>query len=259
MTASLFIAFVCAVASVLLAIAWRWLPLRTALGITIGLPLWLLYVGWLGYAGVLRAPGLRPPGIAYVLIPAVLFVFLAVVRSRAGGRIATAIPLVVLVAVQSYRIGVELFFHQLWLEGLVPRMLTFAGANIDIWIGLTAPLAAWASTRGRPGLRITIAWCALGLVALANVAVRSALTAPGPFNGVHAEVPNLAIGTFPFMFIPGFLAPLAVALHVLAIRAAASKLRITNAKLDGHSTRGAAGPRGMTAKPSTAAGDLRHG
>jgi len=27
------------------------------------------------------------------------------------------------------------------------------------------------------------------------------------------------IGTFPFMFIPGFFVPLAVVLHVLAIRA----------------------------------------
>jgi len=69
-----------------------------------------------------------------------------------------------------------------------------------------------------PGLRLALAWTVLGLLALANVAVRSALTAPGPLNLIHAEVPNLALGTFPFMFIPGFFAPLAVVLHVLAIR-----------------------------------------
>lgn len=233
MTAPLFLGFVGAVEAALLATAWRWLPRRTALGITIGLPLWLLYVGALGYAGVLGNTALRPPGIAYILVPAILFVFLAAVRSRAGGRVAVAIPLAVLLAVQAYRIGVELFLHQLWLERLVSRTLTFAGDNLDIWIGLTAPLAAWASTRGKTGLRVTIGWCALGLVALANVVVRSALTAPGPFNFIHAEVPNLALGMFPFMFIPGFLAPLAVALHVLAIRAAAAKLRITNVRPDG--------------------------
>ena len=225
MTAPLFIAFVCAVAAMVLAIAWRWLPRRTAIGISIGLPLWLAYVGALGHAGVLRNPALRPPGIAYVIAPAILFVFLAGVRSRAGGRAAVAVPLAVLVAGQAYRVGVELFFHQIWLEGLVPRMLTFAGANVDVWLGLTAPLAAWASTRGRTGLQLTIAWCAVGLLALANVAVRSALTAPGPLNLLHAELPNLAIGTYPYMFIPGFLAPLAVLLHVLAIRAAAARLR----------------------------------
>jgi hypothetical protein len=32
-------------------------------------------------------------------------------------------------------------------------------------------------------------------------------------------------GTFPFLFIPGFFVPLAVMLHVLAIRAISSRLR----------------------------------
>ena len=57
----------------------------------------------------------------------------------------------------------------------------------------------------------------LGLLLLTNVVIRAVLTAPGPFNLIHAEVPNLMIGTFPFMFIPGFFVPLAVVLHLLAV------------------------------------------
>jgi hypothetical protein len=49
--------------------------------------------------------------------------------------------------------------------------------------------------------------------------IRAVLTAPGPFNLIHAEVFNRMFRTFPFMFIPGFFVPLAVTLHVLAIRA----------------------------------------
>jgi len=49
-----------------------------------------------------------------------------------------------------------LFLHQLYGEGIVPRMLTYEGANVDIIIGLTAPLAAWASTRGKIGLRLAL-------------------------------------------------------------------------------------------------------
>jgi hypothetical protein len=37
-------------------------------------------------------------------------------------------------------------------------------------------------------------------------------------NFIHGDVPNLAIGTFPYTFIAGFLAPLALLLHVLSIR-----------------------------------------
>jgi hypothetical protein len=54
---------------------------------------------------------------------------------------------------------------------------------------------------------------------------RAGWAAPGPFNVIHAEVPNRMFGTFPFMFIPGFFVPLAVTLHVLAIRAIRSRLR----------------------------------
>jgi hypothetical protein len=65
----------------------------------------------------------------------------------------------------------------------------------------------------------------LGLLSLANVVARAVLTAPGPLNLIHAEVPNRMIGTFPFMFIPAFFVPLAVVLHVLAIRSIASHAR----------------------------------
>jgi hypothetical protein len=129
-----------------------------------------------------------------------------------------AFPLWLILGTQCFRVGVELFLHQLWIEGLVPRMMTFKGANIDIYIGLSAPLIAWLSTRGRWGLKLASAWNILGLLALLNVVTRAVLTAPGPLNLIHTEVPDRMIGTFPFLLIPGFFVPLAVMLHVLAIR-----------------------------------------
>jgi hypothetical protein len=65
----------------------------------------------------------------------------------------------------------------------------------------------------------------LGLLALTNVVIRAVLTAPGPLNLIHAEVPDRMIGTFPFLFIPGFFVLLAVVLHFLAIRAISRRLR----------------------------------
>jgi len=55
--------------------------------------------------------------------------------------------------------------------------------------------------------------------------IRAVLTSPGQFNLIHAEVPNRMFGTFPFLFIPAFFVPLALVLHVLAIRAIRSLLR----------------------------------
>ena len=185
----------------------------------VGLVLWLLYVGALSWFGILSNPALRPPGILYVVLPVILFIAFGVARSKGAGAIAAAVPLWILIGLQVFRTGVELFLHQLWHEGLVPRMLTYEGANIDLWVGASAPLAAWLSTRGRTGLRIAAGWNVLGLLALANVIARSALTAPGPFHLLDAEIMNRAIGTFPYTFIAGFFAPFAVTLHVLALRA----------------------------------------
>ena len=76
-------------------------------------------------------------------------------------------------------------------------------------------------------MKLALTWNVLSLLALTNVVIRAVLTAPGPFNLIHAEVPNLMMGTFPFLLIPGFFVPLAVVLHVLAIRAINSQFPIT--------------------------------
>jgi hypothetical protein len=212
----------------------RYLGARAAWLVLTGLLVWLSYAGLLGYAGVLKNMTMRPPGIVFLAVPGLVFllVFLAfVVLSSASARVALAIPLWILLGAQSFRVGVELFLHQLWIDGLIPKMLTFDGANVDIYVGASAVLIAWLSARGRPGLRLALAWNVLGLLALANVVTRAVLTAPGPLHLVHAEVPNLLLGTFPFLFIPGFFVPLGVVLHLLALRSIITRLRSPSASL----------------------------
>ena len=188
---------------------------RTALAALGG---WLVYVGTLSALGVFSNPALKPPGVLYMVIPTIAFVVLFAVRSKRAGAVARALPIGLLMGAQVFRVGVELGLHQLWKQGLVPRLMTYEGGNVDIFIGLSAPLVAWLTRSGRVRQRAGIAWNVLGLLALANIIVRSALTAPGPLNFIHSEVPNLAIGTFPYTFVAGFFAPLAVMLHVLSIR-----------------------------------------
>jgi hypothetical protein len=224
MTTTLFLAFVALMATVVVALIARYLNGRTAFGVLAGLSIWFVYVGLMGYYGVVRNTVMRPPGIAFIVVPVLAFLLFFIVRSS-GARIALAFPLWIILGTQSFRIGVELFLHQLWIDGVVPKMLTFEGANVDIFIGGSAPLVAWLSTRGRMGMKLALTWNVLGLLALTNVVTRSVLTAPGPLNFIHAEVPNLMMGTFPFLFIPAFFVPLAVALHLLAIQGIISWLR----------------------------------
>ncbi len=215
MIASLFLVFVVFMAGLVITLAFRYRLLRSAVRVTVVLLLWLTYVGLMSYSGVLRNPALRPPGIVYILLPVVLYIVIGPLRSRT----VVSIPISLLLFVQIFRIAVELFLHQLWRDGVVPKMLTFEGANFDILVGLSAPFIAWISMRSRSGLQLALIWSWLSLLCLANTAARFILTTPGPLHLLHNEIPNFAPGTFPYTFIPGFFAPLAVILHILAIRA----------------------------------------
>jgi hypothetical protein len=225
MTATIFAFFLVFMLLVVAACVIRFLPRRTALITLAGLALWIAYVGTLSYLGVVRNPEMRPPGAVLIVLPMFLFVFFALIRTSAAVKVALAFPLWLLLGLQSFRVGVELLLHQIWLDGLVPRLMTYEGGNVDIFVGLTAPLIAWVATLGRTGQRLALGWNALGLLVLANVMVRAALTAPGAMNLIQSEVPNLAIGMFPFTFVAGFFAPLAVILHVLSIRGLRQTLR----------------------------------
>jgi hypothetical protein len=229
-----FIGFVAIMVALVVAAIARYQGGRAAWRVLAGLLVWLIYAGLLGYLGVFKDMSTRPPGIVLLVVPVLLFLlaFLVfIVLSTASERVALAFPLWILLGAQSFRIGVELFLHQLWIDGLVPRMLTFEGANVDIYVAASAVLIAWLSTRGRWGLRVALGWNILGLLAITNVVTRAVLTAPGPLNLIHAEVPNRLLGSFPFLFIPGLFVPLGVVLHLLALRAIVSRLRSPSALL----------------------------
>src|SRR6202046_5157919 len=151
MVTTFFLGFVALTTAVIVLLIARYGNVRLAFGVLAALCAWFIYVGVLGYLGVIANAAMFPPGIALIFVPVVAFLVLFIVRvgSSAGARPALAFPLWVLIGMQTFRVGVELFIHQLWVDGLVPRMLTFAGANVDIYIGASALVIAWLCMRGR--------------------------------------------------------------------------------------------------------------
>lgn len=212
-----FLIYVVLTAALMVAVLIRSLPARAAgVGVAV-LVGWFIYDGILGYTGVVAGTLFGIPGIAVLVAPILLFVVVVVVVSPVGRYLALRVSLPLLIGLQLFRVGVELTLHELWEVGAVPHLLTLPGGNVEMLIGLSAPAIAWISRRGINGRRIAAGWAILGLLSLVNVSVRAVLT--GPLHVIHAEVPNVALGLFPFCFIPGFMAPLAVLLHVVALRA----------------------------------------
>ncbi|PKM03498.1 MAG: hypothetical protein CVV16_08705 [Gammaproteobacteria bacterium HGW-Gammaproteobacteria-6] len=215
---TLFLFFVAAVVMMLVAVIIRYLPHGYRTPSLVGLVAWIAYGGMLGYEGVIANTALLPPGLFYLLAPIMIFIMF-ITQSRVGQTVALSFPLWLMMGMESLRLVVEIFLHQLWLDGQLPRVMTFHGANFDILIGASAPIVAWLLASQKISNRMALAWNVIGIAMLANVAVSGVLTTPGPLHLIATEVPNAAIGTFPFTYIPGLIVPLALILHVLSIRA----------------------------------------
>ncbi len=212
----IFLAFVAAVGLATAAAALRYLPPGYRARFIAGFGGWIVFAAALGVSGIFANAALRPPAIFYVFIPTLALVaFLA--RSRAGAVIASSIPVAVLMGAESLRIIVELFLERLWHAGQLPTMLTFHGANFDILIGISAPVVAVLSTLRAIDARAALIWNVVGIVSIANVVVRNVLISPA-IHLISTAVPNAALGLFPYSFIPTLIVPLALVLHVLAIR-----------------------------------------
>lgn len=224
---NLFLFFIATVVIMLVAGFIRYLPHGYKMPSLVGLAAWVVYGGMLGYGGVIANTALLPPGLFYLLAPIIMFImFMA--RSRIGLTVAASFPLWLMMGMESLRLVVEIFLHQLWLDGLLPKMMTFHGANFDIIVGISAPIAAFLLASQRISDRMALTWNVFGIVMLANVVVRAVLTMPGPLHLISTEVPNAAIGIFPFTFIPSLMVPLALVLHVLSIRALRNRMALTS-------------------------------
>ena len=127
-------------------------------------------------------------------------------------------------ALQAFRVVVELAFWRLHWEGVVPVQMTFEGRNFDVLVGLTAPVVAAGIAAGRVGPRATIAWNLFGLAMLVNAIGTAATSAPGPLHLGWPGEPFTAIAAWPVIWIPALLAPVGIFLHVVSIRQSFGRL-----------------------------------
>jgi hypothetical protein len=207
---------------------WRTLavmnyPPRRRNGIVGGTALAL--AAWLACTAMLALTGLAgdfssfpPPVMPMVLLPP-LVVSLALTFSGKFGAVLRHVPVAWLLWLQSFRVVVEVLLWALHAQGLLPVQMTFEGLNFDVLTGATAPLAAYLLTV-RPGWRrpILLAWNGMGLALLATIVVISILSLPTPLRVFTNEPANTIVTRFPFIWLPGFLVPLAYTLHFFALK-----------------------------------------
>lgn len=123
------------------------------------------------------------------------------------------------VAIQTFRLPLELIFAWLLALNLLPIQMTFEGRNFDVLVGLTAPLIAYFGYHKNILPRwLLIGWNFIGLALLANIVIIAILSAPTNFQ-VFTNLPhNTLVLQAPYHFIPFFLVPLALFGHLYALK-----------------------------------------
>jgi hypothetical protein len=171
-------------------------------------------------SGVLRQWDRTPPPFA-LLVLAIVALGTGIAFSGIGRRLAQVIPLWALVAVQAFRLPLEVAMHAMSDRGIMPELMSYTGRNFDILTGATAiVVAAWVWS-GRAGRRLILVWNVLGLALLVNVVTVAILLTPR-FRYFGDEQLNVWVTYPPFVWLPAVMVLAALAGHLVIFRAVRS-------------------------------------
>jgi hypothetical protein len=178
---------------------------------------WIAVTAAIAQSGVLREWDRNPPPFL-LLVVAVGAIAGGIALSPLGRRLANYLPLWSLVAVQAFRLPLELAMHGMYERGIMPVQMTYTGRNFDILTGATAIVVAALVAAGRGGRALVTVWNVLGLVLLANVVVIAVLSTPR-FRYFGDQQLNIFITYPPFVWLPAVMVLTALAGHLVIFRA----------------------------------------
>ena len=179
---------------------------------------WLIFTGVLAKTGFLMSFNSLPPRIMMIIFPMVVLLIYTIFSKHIVPLIKSTSQ-AFLIYVQSFRVMVELVLYLLAAQHIIPEIMTWNGRNVDILIGLTAPIIGYfCCTKKVWPTSIIKIWNYLGVMVLLNVVIHANLSTPTPFQVFIVEPSNTFIGDFPYVWLPGFLVPCALFFHILSIR-----------------------------------------
>lgn len=184
-------------------------------GMGLGVVAWLAILGAGAASGFFGDFTAMPPRLAIVILVPLVSIIWFVTRPRVSELLGAISPSRIL-QMQVFRVFVEVLLWMLFLQGLLPERMTFEGWNWDILVGITGPVAGYLFARNLISPTLVKIWNALGLLLLLNIVTIAILSAPLPFRVFMDEPANTIVTTFPAIWLPGFLVPLAYTLHIIS-------------------------------------------
>jgi len=184
-----------------------------------GLLIWLLLTAILSAGGYFsNYRYLLPRLLLFGLFPfLVITVFL--LSSKRFTRILSRIPPSWLVRVQCFRLGTELALLLAFLGDFIPFQMTFLGFNMDVIVGITALFAGRVFFRKSRFFKPeTVIWNIFGILLILNQFFIILVSAPTNFRIFFNEPGSEFITGIPFIWIPTFILPFALVIHIFSIK-----------------------------------------
>jgi hypothetical protein len=157
------------------------------------------------------------PRFLFYAVPALLAV-VALFRAKWLRAVVAASPDWWIPALQTLRLGGGASLFAAWAIGLAPWGLARTGGTGDILVGLgAAAVVLLLVLRVRGARTAATAWNVLGLLDILHTLFRAVTSAPGPQRLFFEEPANRIPAVFPFVYLPGFIVPLTILLHLLSL------------------------------------------
>jgi hypothetical protein len=186
------------------------------LGIALGF--WMGFTGMLAYNGVFRDFSSMPPKVAFAIIPPLIVALLITVGSSIN-KVLLNTPMHWLIAIQSFRIFVEIFLWQMADAGKAPVQMSFEGLNWDILSGILAIPVAYIVYReiGNYMLAARI-YNLIGMALLINIVTIAMMSTPTFMRVFMNDPANTFIAEYPFVWLPAVLVPIAYYMHFFSLK-----------------------------------------
>jgi hypothetical protein len=183
----------------------------------------LLILGWMIIVAVLSlkefflVTDTVPPRFLLAVGPPLIFVA-TLFASRKGRRFIQQLDPKMLTILHIVRVPVEITLYYLFINKLVPEVMTFEGRNLDILSGLTAPLIYFlVFNKQWLGRKALIVWNVACLLLLFNVVIHAVLAAPTVMQQIEFDQPNIGVMYFPFAWLPACIVPLVLLSHLASL------------------------------------------
>ena len=197
--------------------------------LTLILLFWGIIQSALAFGGFYQNDNFIPPRFLLVLIPTTFLIIYGLsgkrmtwARKNRNNHVSTFI--------HTLRIPIEIVLLYLFLNKMIPQLMTFEGRNFDILVGISAPIIGILHLKNMISPKGLMAWNIVGLGFVSFIYLNGVLSSELPFQQFGFEQPNIAVTYFPFILLPALVVPIVIYTHVTDILFLKESIRLDKQK-----------------------------